>query len=103
MLAEVIEEFDDTGLIIRMITAGFTGLDVKMFLTYEDTKALIETLEGALKRMEETHEQWREDYDRGPDDTDRVHMPSDRSNLRFGEGFDEGHERWTTPSFRFRI
>lgn len=98
-MAEVIEEFDDTGLIIRMITTGFTGLDVKMFLTYEDTKALIETLEGALERMEEAHEQWREDYGRGPDDTDRVHMPSDRSNL----SFDEGHERWTTRSSRFRI
>lgn len=71
-----------------MITAGFTGLDVKMFLTYEDTKALMETLEGALERMEETHERWREDYDRGPDDIDRSEI-------------DEG-KRWTKPSSRFR-
>lgn len=56
LVAEVIEEFDDTGLIIRIVTTGFTGLDVKMFMTYEDARALIETLEAALERVEEAHE-----------------------------------------------
>lgn len=58
LVAEVIEEDGDTGVVIRMMTYGFTGLDVKMFLTYEDVRHLKEVLDDVVRRRGEEPGEW---------------------------------------------